>query len=236
MLSRIAQLLDNLRQVSSDVAHDLRTPLTRMRNRLEEARTRSVSAAEYSSAVARAIEDTDQLLSMFAALLRISQVEAGTRASGFQNVAFSELLEGVQQFYLPAAEDHGQILEADLAEDLRVFGDAELLFQLFSNLIENAICHAPRGAHIRLQAAARGDAVMASVADDGPGIPADEYARVTRRFYRLSSSRSEPGNGLGLALVNAIAGLHGASLTFADAKPGLRVNVIFRPQPEVPWQ
>jgi signal transduction histidine kinase len=227
MLSRISALLANLQQVSSDVAHDLRTPLTRMRNRLEEARSRSVTSAEYSSAVSRAIEDTDELLAMFSSLLRISQVEAGTRLAGFAAIKITELLRKAYEIYRPVAEDHGQRLVADLEQDLVIAGDAELLLQMFSNLIENAIGHTPKGSLIRMTLKTQGGTVTAAVVDNGPGIPAGEIDKVTRRFYRLSRSRSEPGHGLGLALVAATAQLHGATLKLGDAKPGLRVEIAF---------
>jgi signal transduction histidine kinase len=227
MLGRISALLANLQQVSSDVAHDLRTPLTRMRNRLEEAKARSVTTAEYSSAVSRAIEDTDQLLAMFSALLRISQVESGTRLAGFATVEITELLRKAYELYRPVAEDNGQKLVASLQDGLTVSGDAELLLQMFSNLIENAICHTPRGSLIRIDLGSRKDFITATIADDGPGIPAAEIDKVTRRFYRLSRSRSEPGHGLGLALVAATSQLHGARLGLGDAKPGLRVEIAF---------
>lgn len=229
MLNRIALLLDNLRQVSSDVAHDLRTPLARMRNRLEEARTRSVSIAEYSSAVDQAIEDTDQLLALFAALLRISQVEAGTRLSSFAKVSVSELLGNVRDFYRPLAEDRQHRLDADIGAGLEIQGDAELLFQLFSNLIENAIRHTPAGTNILIEGRPTPEGIKVVVHDDGPGIPEQEFPKITRRFYRLSSSRSEPGNGLGLALVSAIASLHGARMAFLDGNPGLSVRLLFSP-------
>jgi signal transduction histidine kinase len=227
MLSRISALLANLQQVSSDVAHDLRTPLTRMRNRLEEARTRSETTGQYSEAVARAIEDTDELLAMFTALLRISQVEAGTRASGFTQVNLSELLHKAYELYRPVAEDNQQRMNAHITADLQVQGDAELLLQLFSNLIENAICHTPSGSVINVTLSGDRQQITAAISDDGPGIPAGEIDKVTRRFYRLSRSRSEPGHGLGLALVAATAQLHGAAMRLIDAKPGLRVELTF---------
>jgi signal transduction histidine kinase len=226
MLSRIEALLENLQQVSSDVAHDLRTPLTRMRNRLEVARNSSSTAAEYSLAMSRAIEDTDEILSLFGALLRISQIEAGTRAGSFKPIDLSALLLKVEQIFRPVAEDHRQGLDTRLAENVQIMGDQELLLQMFSNLVENSISHTPSDSRIRMELTRAGAGqVIASVADDGPGIPATELAKVTRRFYRLSSTRSSPGHGLGLALVDAIAQLHGGSLALSDARPGLKAEV-----------
>jgi len=229
MLDRIAQLLENLQQVSSDVAHELRTPLTRLRNRLEAARDQATGVGDYSAAIIRALEDTDQVLAMFAALLRISQVEAGTRVRSFAAVDLAALLERLYQLYLPVAEDCGQRLSRDLPADLTLQGDAELLTQLFSNLIENALRHTPAGSRVHLTLARVGGETRAEVADDGPGIAAAERGKVTRRFYRGSASRSTAGHGLGLALAAAIAQLHGAKLALTDAGPGLRAAVVFRP-------
>ncbi|HEV2701997.1 MAG TPA: HAMP domain-containing sensor histidine kinase [Steroidobacteraceae bacterium] len=228
MLDRISSLLENLQQVSSDVAHDLRTPLTRLRNRLESAREKSTGVVDYSAAINSALEDTDRLLSLFSALLRISQIEAGTRVQSFAPVALSDLLERLFQLYLPVAEDCGHVLARDLRQGLTLRGDAELLTQLFSNLIENALRHTPAGTHIRLAAACADGDCSASVTDDGPGVPPEDLGKVTRRFYRGSSSRSSEGHGLGLSLVAAIAQLHAAKLQLADAGPGLRVDVIFK--------
>jgi signal transduction histidine kinase len=230
MLDRIATLLENLQQVSSDVAHDLRTPLTRLRNRLEDARERSTGVADYSAAISRAIEDTDQLLSLFAALLRISQIEAGTRVRSFASVNLSELLERVYQLYLPVAEDSRHPLTRDLHPGLYIRGDEELLMQLFSNLIENAIRHTPEHTGILIGLDALDGEVRAFIADRGPGIPPEDRDKVTRRFYRGSASRSSEGHGLGLSLAAAVAQLHGAKLVLGDAGPGLRVDMAFRQQ------
>lgn len=227
MLDRIAALLENLRQVSSDIAHDLRTPLTRLRNRLERAREESASTADYLGAINGAIEDTDQTLSMFTAVLRISQVEAGSRLAKFANVDLSEVCEKVFRIYLPVAEDYGHRLTASLAGGVSVRGDSELLTQMFTNLIENAIHHTQQGATIELALASDAGAALASVRDDGPGIPREQTEKVLQRFYRLAGSRATPGHGLGLALVAAIVQLHGAKIALEDAAPGLRVAIRF---------
>ena len=227
MLDRISTLLDNLRQVSSDVAHDLRTPLTHLRNRLEEARQKSASADDYAAVVTHAIEDTDHLLVIFAALLRISQIESGSRLSAFSMLSLSELLERICEMYRPVAEDHHQVLLQDIQRDVRIRGDGELLTQMFSNLIENAIRHSPGGARIQIRLQSSGTTATASVEDNGPGIPAEEHEKVFRRFYRLTVSRTTPGNGLGLALVAAIAGLHSAKIELGDNHPGLRFMTRF---------
>jgi signal transduction histidine kinase len=230
MLDRISLLLENLQQVSSDVAHDLRTPLTRLRNRLEEARGQLQSADGYSTVIARAIDDTDQILSMFSAVLRISQVEAGTRMQSFTQVGLSDLMERVYDLYLPVAEDARHPLSRDLHPHIFIRGDEELLTQLFSNLIENAIRHTPPGTEIRLGLAVTRDRILASVIDKGAGVAPDERDKVVRRFYRASASRSSQGHGLGLSLAAAIAQLHGATLELGDANPGLRVDIAFPPE------
>jgi signal transduction histidine kinase len=227
MLDRIETLLDNLRQVSSDVAHDLRTPLTHLRNRLEEARQRPLNADDYATVVTRAIEDTDHLLAVFAALLRISQIESGSRLAGFSDVSLSDLLAKTCEMYRPVAEDEQHLLQQDLQKDLRIAGDGELLTQMFSNLIENAIRHTPSGTRIVIRLSVIEGAVTACVEDNGPGIPAGERDKVLRRFYRVANSRSTPGNGLGLALVAAIATLHSARIELSDNHPGLRVQMTF---------
>jgi signal transduction histidine kinase len=231
MLDRISMLLDNLRQVSSDVAHDLRTPLTHLRNRLEEARHKSVTTDDYAAVITHAIEDTDHLLVIFAALLRISQIESGSRLAAFSVLSLSDLLERIHEMYRPVAEDEHYVLTHDIEKDVRIRGDAELLTQLFSNLIENSIRHTPSGTRILISLRAQGGAAVASIEDNGPGIPADERDKVFRRFYRLTSSRSTPGNGLGLALVAAIANLHHARIELRDSHPGLCVRSTFENLP-----
>jgi signal transduction histidine kinase len=227
MLDRISTLLDNLRQVSSDIAHDLRTPLTHLRNRLEEARQKSVTTDDYAAVVARAIGDTDHLLDIFSALLRISQIESGSRLAAFSALSLTELLEKIYEMYGPVAEDEHHVLLPEIQKGVRIRGDGELLTQMFSNLIENAIRHTPPGTRILIRLRVSGTTVAASVEDDGPGIPLDEYDKVFRRFYRLTSSRSTPGYGLGLALVAAIANLHNAKIELSDNHPGLQCLTLF---------
>jgi signal transduction histidine kinase len=227
MLDRISTLLDNLRQVSSDVAHDLRTPLTHLRNRLEEARQKAVTTHDYAALVTHAIEDTDHLLVIFAALLRISQIESGSRLAVFSALSLTELLERIYEMYRPVAEDAHQMLLHDIQKGVRIRGDGELLTQMFSNLIENAIRHTPPGTRILMRLGMSGSTVTAAVEDNGPGIPAAERDKVFRRFYRLTGSRTAPGNGLGLALVAAIANLHAAKIELADNHPGVCLRLSF---------
>jgi signal transduction histidine kinase len=223
MLDRIQQLLDGLRQVSSDIAHDLRTPLGRLRQRLEEARERASTVEEYETAIEAAIAEADSLLETFSALLRIAQIEAGTQTSAFATVDLSTLLRSIVEAYEPAAEDSQHKLELDVADDITINGDRQLLAQLFSNLVENALTHTRPGSTIRLGLRATPAGFEAEVADNGPGIPEAERGKVLDRFYRLDRSRTTKGSGLGLALVKAIASLHGLSLRLEDRNPGLAV-------------
>lgn len=227
MFDRIQALMEGLTQVSSDIAHDLRTPLGRLRQRLELARHRGGSVAELHVALDRSIRDVDGILDTFGALLRIAQIEAHTRTSEFAELDLGAMLEAILELYQTVAEERGQSLAADIQPGLRVRGDRELLPQLFSNLVENAIRHCPQGAAIRVSAARRGGAIEAEIRDDGPGIPPELRERVFQRFFRLERSRTTPGTGLGLSLAGAIAGLHGARIALEDARPGLRVRVIF---------
>jgi signal transduction histidine kinase len=227
MLDRIQDLMLGLQQISSDIAHDLRTPLTRLRQRLELARRREHTVEGLNTALDGAIGNVDAILDTFGALLRIAQIETGTRRSGFQPVALSTLLNGLVEAYQAVAEEKAQDLVADIAPELWVDGDRELLMQLFANLIENAISHSPATARLFINAASAPDDVMVIVADTGPGIPAAYRQKVLQRFYRLETSRTTPGSGLGLSLVNAIVALHDATLELQDNKPGLRCVLHF---------
>jgi signal transduction histidine kinase len=227
MLDRIAGLMENLRQVSNDIAHDLRTPLTRLRQDLEEAQKRDLTAADLKRVIESAVAEADVLLETFSALLRIAQIEAGTRRSAFQPVDLSDVLRTVAEAYAPAVEESGRTLKAEIADGVQINGDRGLLSQLFVNLVENALHHTPPGTAITLRLSRQPVGVVAEVADTGPGIPADERAKVFRRFYRLERSRTTPGSGLGLSTVAAIVELHHAAIQLADNAPGLRVVIRF---------
>jgi len=223
MLDRIQQLLDGLRQVSSDIAHDLRTPLGRLRQRLEDAREHATTTAEYQAATEGALGEADSLLEIFSALLRIAQIEAGAQKSGFTSIDLSALMRSIAEAYGPSAEDSQHKLVFDIADGVSITGDRQLLAQLFSNLVENALTHTTAGSTVRMALRIAPTGFEAEVADDGPGIPEAERDKVLDRFYRLDRSRTTKGSGLGLALVKAIASLHGLSLRLEDRKPGLAV-------------
>lgn len=227
MLARIEGLMDGLRQVSNDIAHDLRTPLARLRQRLELARRRAQTVDELHEALDESIVDVDAILETFAALLRIAQIEAHTKATEFAPLDLSALLRDMLETYQGIAEEKGQTLSGDIEAGLSVLGDGELLPQLFSNLVENAIRHAPSGSAIGLGVHSGPDGAEAWVADNGAGIPAELRDKVLQRFFRLEQSRTTEGTGLGLSLAAAIAALHGTRLELLDNRPGLRVRIRF---------
>jgi signal transduction histidine kinase len=227
MLDRIQVLMESLRQVSSDIAHDLRSPLHRLRQRLEGARSRTRTVAEYQGVLDSAIADADNILSIFSAILAIAQIETGNRRFAFAEVDLSAVVADIAEAYGAVAEDQGQTISSALAPGGAVRGDRALLTQMLVNLVENAIRHCPRQTHITLNLEQDQDDVVVSVSDNGPGIPQEEWTNVFRRFYRLDSSRSTAGFGLGLALVKAVADLHGAAIEIMDAQPGFRVRLRF---------
>jgi signal transduction histidine kinase len=226
MLDRNQALMDGLRQVSTGIAHDLRTPLSRLRQHLDSMRDLT-RPEDLQGAIDDALARVDDVLTTFHALLRIGQIEGGAGRARFEPVDLSAVMERVRLAYETAAEDAGKTLSAQIAPDILVNGDPQLLTQLFANLVENALRHAGEKASISMRLSRISDEVSAVVADDGPGVPKNERSRVLSRFYRLDTSRSTPGSGLGLALVAAIADLHGASLTLSDNSPGLSVEVNF---------
>lgn len=230
MLDRVQTLMESLRQVSNDIAHDLRTPLSRLRQRLENARAGAANMAQYESAVDMALADTDAILATFSALLRIAQIEAGTRKAAFATVDLSQLFDSIGQVYEAVAEDRGQILAASIAPHIEYRGDRELLTQMLANLVENAIRHTSPGSRITLDLAMGPHGPLGVVSDSGPGIPATDRDKVFQRFVRLEPSRTTAGSGLGLALVAAVADTHGIALALADNRPGLRVELDFSPQ------
>ena len=226
MLSRIAALMENLSQVSNDIAHDLRTPVTHLRHRLERAQADSKTLGDHRAALEAAIAKADEILGLFAALLRIAQIEGGARRAAFAALDLGALLIQMRELFEPVAEEAGHTLELTNPETLTIRGDRQLLVQLLSNLIENAIVHTPQGTRIRLSLARDHDRAVVRVSDDGPGVPQEEHERLFRRLYRREASRSQPGYGLGLALAAAVAELHGADISIVEG-PGLVVQISF---------
>jgi signal transduction histidine kinase len=228
MLVRISTLMENLSQVGNDIAHDLRTPVTHLRHRLERARADCRTSEDYAMALDTAIAKADEILGLFSALLRIVQIEGGERRAAFAPLDLGLLLEQMRDLFEPVAEEAGDDLSQTKIDKAVIRGDRQLLVQLFSNLIENAVVHTPRGTKIRLSLSRTGARAVARVSDDGPGVPPEEHQRLFRRLYRREASRSQPGHGLGLSLVAAIADVHGATIRLTDdGKSGLTVEVSF---------
>lgn len=225
MLDRLESLMSAMKQMSADLAHDLRMPLTRLRNQLEAIETGDASQARQ---VQEAIAEADELLMLFNALLRLARLEAGTARHVMAVVDLGELIDRAIDTFTPAAEDHGRRLERRRGSGShRVQGDETLLAQLLANLIDNAICHTRPGAKIVCGVETAGDFVILTVSDNGPGAPAEAIPNLTKRFYRLDRSRNQRGAGLGLSLVAAIVDLHGARMTITTLNPGLSVRVQF---------
>jgi signal transduction histidine kinase len=228
-VGRLGHLVDAMRQVSADIAHDLRTPLNRLRILIETAAGNAARGQPVADDLTAAIAESDAIDGTFAALLRIAQIEGGARRQRFAPVDLAAVLDALAEVYRDVAEDAEMTLACDLAGPAMIDGDRELLTQMFANLIENAIRHCPPGTVIRCDLAVSGGAVVASVSDTGPGIPPEARDLVLRRLFRLEQSRTTAGSGLGLSLVKAVADLHDATLTLDDARPGLRVSLTFAP-------
>ncbi len=228
-LDRLSSLVDGMKQVSANIAHDLKTPLNRLQMILEAAADKTAAGEAVSDDLADARAEGLQINETFDALLRIAQIEAGARKARFIDLDVNGVVEAIAEIYAEVAEDDGKSLSAKIfqGKECRIHGDWELLTQMFANLVENALRHCPPGTAIELSVTRQDDRILATVADDGPGIPAEERERVFQRLYRLDNSRSTPGSGLGLSLVRAIADLHGASIVLEDRHPGLAVVVSF---------
>jgi signal transduction histidine kinase len=227
-LERLAALFEGMRQVSVDIAHDLKTPLNRLKLIIEDAMERQAKGEGVAGELSDAKAESDRINETFDALLRIAQIESGARKARFARVNLGGITKVIAEVYEDVAADDGKSLSTrieGLSADIR--GDRELLIQLFANLVENAIRHTPAGTSITVEVGINAGHVMAIVSDNGPGIPVSERESVLRRLYRLEKSRTSPGSGLGLSLVKAIVDLHGATLKLDDNGPGLRVILTF---------
>lgn len=228
MLDRITRLMEGVRQVSNSIAHDLRTPITRARGRLEEAANHAASEVELRAAIERATADLDGVVAVFQALLRIAEIEAGSRRSSFARFDLSHVLEGVAELYGAVAEEKEVRVAMSVPPGLSMFGDRDLVQQAMANLVDNAVKFSPPFGEVRIGVEAVPTGVEIRVSDQGSGIPEDDRGRATERFFRGEQARSTPGSGLGLALVQAVAQLHGGMLRLEDANPGLRASLLLR--------
>ena len=235
MLERLEELMQRMRNVGDSIAHDLRSPLTRMRNRMEDALRDDGDRQSRQAALEQALSDSDELLGVFNAILSISRIEAGERRDSFESFDAAPLVTDIGELYEPVCEDSGHSFGMQVEAGLEIRGDKSLVSQAMANMLDNAVKYTPEGGAIQLRLRKCSDGrTEISVTDTGPGIPEEDRIRVTQRFVRLEKSRNQPGSGLGLSLVKAIADVHGAALTLDEGAggvdghgPGLRIAMIF---------
>jgi len=227
MMDEIERLVEGIRTVTDNIAHDLRTPLNRLRSRIDVALLANPDPAELRRVLEETVVEADNLLATFNALLTIGNVESGQRLHSFEPLNPAHLACDAVELYEPLAEEKGLRIACHADPDLTLKGDRHLMFQALANLVDNAIKYTPEGGTVSVTVAGTAAGVEISVADSGPGIPAEAREKVLDRFVRLDATRTTPGNGLGLSLVKAVARLHGAQLRLDDNAPGLRVTLVF---------
>jgi len=225
LFDRIEKLLQSNKQVSADIAHDLRKPLASMLRRLDAARGAGASSDMMRGAIETAIADIEGVLETFNALLRIGQIEAGARRAAFRPLDLAEVAREVAEAFQPAAEEEGKAIVLRLDAPLPMSGDKELLVQMIANLLDNALRHTPAGVRIEVTGERTPQGVLLSFADSGPGVAHEELRAIFQRFYRADAARKAPGTGNGLSLVAAIAELHGLESAASDNRPGLRITL-----------
>jgi signal transduction histidine kinase len=227
MLERIEHLMQGMRDVTDNLAHDLRNPLNRLRNRLEASQFQPSKKTDYPQVIQDTIQDVDDLIKTFNALLSIAQMESGVQREDWIDVDLTTLTDELAELYTVVAEEQGMTLSHRTEHGLYVHGNRQLLAQAMTNLLDNAVKYSPPDGHIHLCVTEQDGKTTITVADNGPGIPEDKRKQVFKRFTRLDNARSTPGNGLGLSLVKAVADLHGAVIQLQDNHPGLKASLIF---------
>jgi signal transduction histidine kinase len=227
MLDEIERLMFGIQQVSNNIAHDLRTPLTRMHNRLEQLQIEFKDSRSHNDTIQECIADSEQLLKTFAALLRIASIEAGGHRVNFSSVKLNDLVNDAVELYGALAETNNLTILIEDSQLIIFEGDQDLLFQALINLLDNAIKYSPTESKITIGIKQTKHSIELIVTDDGPGIPENEYEKIGQRFYRLEASRNKPGSGLGLSLVKAVVSLHRGTLLLADNNPGLKITLRF---------
>jgi len=230
MLDQIEHGMEGVRRVSDNIAHDLKTPLARLKNRVEELKIRVDDGSEEEAAADQIITEADGLLSTFNALLRIARIEYSEQRKGFKLVDINSILYDLQELYEPLVEEKGQSFSVKISKPMEIYADRDMLFQAFANLLDNAIKYTPEGGEVTISSFKDETRWCVEISDNGPGIPEDAHEKVVQRFYRLDQSRTTPGSGLGLALVYAVLKVHKLELAFSDNKPGLKVTVSADPK------
>jgi len=225
MLDRMTGLMDSLRHLSNNIAHDLRTPLGRVQRLLEDARQDNMSSEQYQSVIDNCARELDGVLEMFGAILRISQIESGNRRVGFRKFDLSALVQETCETFSPAFEEDGKSLNHDIQPGISIYGDPELLTLSLSNLLENANLHTPPAAAISVSLHDIGGQAQLAVSDNGDGVPGHLREKIFERFFRVDSSRATAGNGLGLSIVAAVSDLHAGRVFAEDNRPGLRIGM-----------